>query len=287
MPPWLSHSVLKIGVAGAITAALSVWTDRIDYVWYPLLAVVLVCNDDDEHTLRTAFDRSLGTVLGGVVTFLVHQLLGGWIGVLVAMLLLVPLLHRLGWQSALGTACLVSVMFLMIPAHAALDWGYALNRSLDTAVGCLIAALVGLLFWPRGLQERLKELESSMRSRIEDQLAAHHRWLEGQGARPNPLSPAGCTASTLAMEQLLEAARHGSEVAAIQRHRWRQRLLLWQNLHHHWIQWERMRLQVPQAATATPPDRSAPLPLQMALEEEHHRLMASLRSLHCLWRRDR
>ncbi len=76
-------------------------------------------------------------------------MLDGWTGVLLSLLLILPLLRWLGWQSAAGTAALVSIMFLMIPSHVAMDWSYVFNRTLDTAVGCVIAILVGLLFWPR------------------------------------------------------------------------------------------------------------------------------------------
>ena len=48
-------------------------------------------------------------------------------------------------------------MFLMIPDYTALDWNYVFNRGLDTIVGCIIALLVGLLFWPRGVYEELNQ----------------------------------------------------------------------------------------------------------------------------------
>ncbi|MFY7949821.1 MAG: oligosaccharide flippase family protein, partial [Gemmatimonas sp.] len=48
---------------------------------------------------------------------------------LVSLVLMIPVLQGLGWQSALGTASLISIMFLMIPSHVALNWDYVFNRT--------------------------------------------------------------------------------------------------------------------------------------------------------------
>ena len=151
-------------MAAFVTAALSLWFERIAYVWYPMLAVVTVMEDGDDLSLKAARVRVFGTITGGLVTFLVHTVLAGWQGVLVSLMLMLPLLRWLGWQPAAGTATLVSLMFLMIPSHVALNWDYVFNRTLDTAVGCVIAILVGLLslrlFWPdlavEGNRQRLR-----------------------------------------------------------------------------------------------------------------------------------
>ena len=146
----LLRNSLKLAVAVFITATIAVRTERIEFVWYPLLAAIIVVDDNDDQTVSAATARILGTVMGGLITFMVHTILSGWMGVLVSLLLMIPVLEMLRWQSALGTASLVSIMFLMIPSHAALNWNYVFNRALDTVVGCIVAILVGLLFWPRG-----------------------------------------------------------------------------------------------------------------------------------------
>jgi uncharacterized membrane protein YccC len=315
----LLRSSLKIALAGMITAALSTWTDRIDYVWYPLLAVVMVSYEDDDQTVQAAADRCLGTVAGGGVTFLVHTMLGGWVGVLVSMLVLIPVLRWLRWERSLSTACLVSVMFLMIPSHAAFDWGYALNRSLDTAAGCLIAIAVGLLFWPRNPGLRLLEREAGLKSNLSRQLGNYHRWVLGLQKRPEPVSPALLTAWQVAMEELVGHTTRMSSGRTSpgqdHRDRWPQRSLLWENLLHHWIQWERLIGHLPDNAgrrqpllddvlrqaslldspttgwSPAVPERSAPgigepavaPALLLALEEEQRCLIASFRSLHRLW----
>jgi len=135
MNPELLRKSLKLAVAAFLTAAIAVFFQRIEFVWYPLLAVVVVVDDNDEKTVAAARARILGTVTGGLVTFWVQTILSGWIGVLVSILLMVPVLRLLGWQAGLSTAALVSVMFLMIPGHAELNWNYVFNRALDTSVG--------------------------------------------------------------------------------------------------------------------------------------------------------
>lgn len=194
----LLRNSLKLFVAVFITAAIASWTERIQFLWYPLMAVVIVVDDNDDHTVQAATGRIAGTVLGGLITFLVHTLLSGWIGVLVSLLVMIPLLQLLGWQSALGTAGLTSVMFLMIPSHAALNWDYVFNRGLDTVVGCVVAIAVGLLFWPQNSSGELRSADSRLRRSLQTQLQAYSDWL-GQGrSRPSRWirhrSPTPCNA---------------------------------------------------------------------------------------------
>ena len=68
----LLRNSLKLFVAVFITATIAAWTERIQFVWYPLLAVVIVVDDNDDHTVQAAAGRILGTVVGGLVTFVVH-----------------------------------------------------------------------------------------------------------------------------------------------------------------------------------------------------------------------
>ena len=68
---------LRLGISVLITCAIAQHFDRINFVWYPVLAVIFVVDDQDENTLRAARGRILGTVTGGLVVFLVHTLLSG------------------------------------------------------------------------------------------------------------------------------------------------------------------------------------------------------------------
>jgi len=245
----LLRNSLKLFAAALITAAIAVWTERIQFAWYPLLAVVMVVDDNDDHTLQAASGRILGTVAGGLITFLVHTILGGWIGVLVSMLVMIPVLQLLGWQSALNTASLVAVMFLMLPGHTALGWDYVFNRALDTVVGCIVAILVGLLFWPQNSTSELNAADDRLRRSMQNQLQAYSDWLAQRRSRPNPLDTAPLTNDLQRIEQLVAQERSGPSHQALKRSGWEQRLRLWQLAHFHWIAWERLVAGLPEKQT--------------------------------------
>lgn len=243
--PLLRNS-LKLSVAVFVTATIAVWTERIEFVWYPILAAIIVVDDNDDQTISAASARILGTVVGGLITFLVHTILSGWTGVLVSLVLMIPILQLLGWQSALGTASLTSIMFLMIPSHVALNWNYVFNRALDTVVGCVVAILVGLLFWPRNSFRELSAADQRLRSSLQSQLERYCSWLNGEGPRPAPLNPAPLTADLLRMEQLVGRERSGPRHQRLRQLQWGPRLKLWQQTHAHWIDWERLMEQIPE-----------------------------------------
>ncbi len=242
LDPELLRRSLKLAVAAFLTAAIAVHTARIAFVWYPLLAVVVVVDDDDEQTLQAARARILGTLVGGLVTFLVHTVTGGWMGVLLSILLMVPVLRALGWEAGLSTGALVSVMFLMLPDHARLDWFYVFNRALDTSVGCAIALLVGLLLWPHDLHRQLAETERELLGQLHRQVERYRAWLQEQepGPMPAPMAPMALTGPLERMEWLLRPERALPQRRRLRAQRWPQRLQLWRSVHHHWLQWERL-----------------------------------------------
>ncbi|MFM1799329.1 MAG: hypothetical protein RLZZ117_1607 [Cyanobacteriota bacterium] len=236
----LLRNSLKLAVAIGITAALAEHFDRLSFAWYPLLAVVIVVDDNDDQTLRAASGRILGTVVGCLLTFWVHSVASGWPGVFLTLLLLVPVLRLLGWQSAMGTAGLIPIVFLMIPAHVELDWTYAVDRSLDTAVGCAVALAVGLLFWPRSGLQQLGATEENLRQRLREQLVAYRDWLDGRAPRPDPLPAAALSSSVERLETFLRGQLAGPRGRAPHVVLWRRRVALWQSLRLHWVQWERL-----------------------------------------------
>jgi hypothetical protein len=243
-PPLLRNS-LKLFVAVLLTAAIAVWSQRVAFLWYPLLAVVIIVDDDDDQTVKAATARILGTVSGGLVTFLVHTILNGWIGVLVSLLLMIPLLRLLGWQAGLSTAGKLSVMFLMIPAYVALDWSYVLNRCLDTALGCAIALGVGLLFWPRSVYLELGQADRSLREEIANRLERLLHDLHAGRTRPEPLDPAPLSNTVARMEQLVQRERGGPRHQRLRNSGWERRLRHWQLVLFHWIAWERLLASLP------------------------------------------
>ncbi|MFM7235226.1 MAG: FUSC family protein [Cyanobium sp.] len=253
MPNDLVRQTLRLAIAIFITAAIAHRFGRIAYAWYPLLAVVVVIDDNIDQSFKAAGGRICGTILGGLITFLVHTILGGWIGVLVSLVLMVPVLRVLGWQSSLSTAALVSLMFLMIPRHEELNWDYVFQRSLDTALGCAIAIGVSLLLWPRNGASELLRLERSLRGTLLAQSHAHREWLQGRSGRPDPLPQEPLAAMLLAMERLLARELRGPHAQSLQRQRWPQRLRLWERVQHHWVGWESLLLNLPAVKAVSSP----------------------------------
>jgi len=245
MDPQLVRHCLKVFVAVFITAAIASWSERVTYLWYPLMAVILVVDDNDDLTIQAAAARILGTVMGGLVTFLVHTLLAGWPGVLVSLLLMGPVLRLFGWQAGMGTAGTLSVMFLMLPSHEALNWTYVFNRALDTGVGCAVALGVGLLFWPRDCYHELNRSDAGLRRSLGQQLENYGRWLQQQGPRPAPLDPAPLSAALERMELLVQRERGGPHHRRLRASGWDRRLRLWQQVQFHWVAWERLLAGLP------------------------------------------
>ena len=233
---------LRLGISVLITCAIAQHFDRIDFVWYPILAVIFVVDDQDENTIRAARGRILGTVSGGLVVFLIHTFLSGWIGILVSLLITVPLLRRLGWSSGLSTAVVITVMFLGIHDYTLLNWSYVLNRSIDTLVGICVALVMGHLLWPKDRLKRMEELHQNLMDSLNQRLHQHTRALQGLTPTPPPLHPGLITKDILEIQRLMNieqqlGPRHRQQLTRL---RWKQRVSLWRSLQSHWILIERL-----------------------------------------------
>ena len=233
---------LRLGISVLITCAIAQHFDRIDFVWYPLLAVIFVVDDQDENTIRAARGRVLGTIAGGLVVFLVHTLLSGWIGILVSLLITVPLLRRLGWTSGLSTAVVITVMFLGIPNYTSLDWNYVLNRSIDTLIGICIALVMGHLLWPKNRLKRMEEIHQKLMALLHKRMKYHSQALQGVASTPPPFNPSSITRDILEIQRLINieqqlGPRHRNQLVRL---RWKQRISLWRSLQSHWILVERL-----------------------------------------------
>lgn len=233
---------IKLGLSVLITCAVAQHFDRISFVFYPLLAVILIVDDQDENSFQAARGRILGTVSGGFVVFLVHTILSGWIGIFVSLLITVPLLRRLGWGSGLTTAVVITVIFLSIPGYTNLNWYYILNRSIDTLVGVVIAIAIGRLLWPKNRLMRMEELHQKLLNLLSTRMQQHSQSLLGFKSSPPPLQPGSITKDLLEIQRLvnIEAQLGSKHIKQLTRLRWQQRMSLWRSLHTHWILMERL-----------------------------------------------
>jgi len=278
----LLRQSLRLGLSVLITCAIAQHFQRITYVWYPLLAVTFVVDDQDENTLRAARGRILGTITGGLVTFIVHTILSGWIGILVSLLISIPLLRRLGWSSGLSTAAVITIMFLAIPGYSLLNWGYVVNRSVDTVVGIVVALLTGRLLWPKNRLARMQELHDQLTGILHQRLQLHSAALQGLERKPETIQPEAITKSLLELQRLINVeAGHGPRQAMrLRQRRWPQRMSLWRCQQVRWLLVERLleRLDDTQGAPLLP-ELGRFLDLQRPVSWEPLRLTESLASL--------
>jgi len=256
LSPDLLRQSLRLTVVMFVTAAIALWADRTSYLWYSLNAALIVVDDNDELTIPAASGRVMGTILGALVTFVVHTIASGWMGVLLSCVLCFPLLRLFGWQGGLSTAVNIVVMFLMIPKPTALNWDFVFNRSLDSLIGIVVAVGVAYLFWPRNRLAELDRLDLA---------------LDQQIRAPVVGSAADLTAGYLRLARAVEMAMRSQQASLVQRKRWRQRLLIWETLLHHALELDRHR------ALAETGLRS-PL-LAAAMADEQKRVQQALRSM--------
>lgn len=302
----LLRQSLRLGLSILITCAIAQHFQRITYLWYPLLAVITVVDDQDENSLQAARGRILGTAVGGLVTFLVHTILSGWIGILVSLLITVPVLRRLGWSSGLSTAVVVTVMFLGIDAYTKLNWSYVFNRSLDTLVGIAVALVMGRLLWPKNRLARMQELHQQLEASLQQRLEAHSAALMGESPPPAAINAEAITRQLLELQRLINVENNLGERQArtLKRLRWPQRMSLWRCLQVRWLLVERLIQRVHQELGPNPlPELShylsnhlnepgapaealrlgssgsaLPLPQRIALEEQVTRFQRLIRS---------
>ena len=238
----LLRQSVRLGVSILITCAIAQHFQRITYLWYPLLAVNLIVDDQDENSLRAARGRILGTVSGGLVTFLVHTIMSGWIGILVSLLISIPLLRRFGWTSGISTAVTISVMFLGIHDYATLSWDYVFNRSIDTLVGIIVALVMGRLLWPKNRLARMQELDEQLTNHLQSRIKAHSLALQGKGSAPPAIQTAVITRQLLELQRLInvEMSLGPRHVQRLERDHWPQCLSLWRCQQERWLLVERL-----------------------------------------------
>ena len=240
--PEIVKQSLRLGISALITCAIAMRFERIEYIWYPLLAVITVIDEKDESTMRAASARVLGTITGGLVTFVVHTILSGWTAILVSLLITIPLLRQLGWSAGFPSAAMITIMFLAVPNYTEVDWSYIFNRSLDTIIGIIVAVLICRMLWPRNRLEDMQRLTKGLQHKLNYRLSLLSQWVAGEIPEPNRFQPAEITRDILELQRLLnvEMAQGNRHQKFLKKQGWPQRILLWRSLQVRWIQVERL-----------------------------------------------
>jgi len=255
-----------------------------------------------------------------VVGGLVHSILSGWIGLTVSLVLVVPLLRWLGWQSSRGLGMLVCTLLFLVERYSQLEWLYVGGRILDTLIGIGAVLVVSFLFWPVDRLAEIRTIDTQLRLTIAPRLEALHRGLKQPGPPAvEPSVPLDGNRLIVRLGQLVGDELRSSPDGWAHRQHWRQRQLLWERIQDHSLQMERLTRMLPPGAfaSATTPwlqdlpamlgsggvDRVPALPqrqslvrlatglqlsplLLLALEDELQRLVCSLHSLALASRRD-
>ena len=198
------RAALKYGLAAALAGTLAMNRKDVQFAWYPLVAVVMCMDETDTRVLAASRTRVLGTLTGGLVGGLVHLVLSGWAGLTVSLLLVVPLLRLLGWQSSRALGMLVCSMLFLIERYAEQNWAYVGGRILDTLIGIGAVLVVSFLFWPVDRLAEISSIDAQLRRVITPRLEEIHRGLKDpgplleRGSDPAPQPPGGAPGEAVA-----------------------------------------------------------------------------------------
>jgi uncharacterized membrane protein YccC len=245
------RAALKYGLAAALAGTLAMNRKDVEFAWYPLVAVVMCMDETDTRVLAASRTRVLGTLTGGLVGGLVHMVLSGWVGLTVSLLLVVPLLRLLGWQASRGLGMLVCSMLFLIERYTEQNWAYVGGRILDTLIGIGAVLVVSFLFWPVDRLAEIRSIDAQLRRVITPRLEEIRRGLKEPGPLlERPSLPLIGSRLNLRLAQLVGDELRSAPSGRAHRQHWRQRQLLWERIHHHSLQVERLARLLPPGALA-------------------------------------
>jgi uncharacterized membrane protein YccC len=143
----------SIGVAEVIRQSVSV-----ERSYWVVLTVAIVLRPDLGSVFARALQRGIGTVVGAVLGAVILILIppGPLLLVPVAVFAaLLPYGRERNW--GLFSTFLTPLVVLLIDLLRPLGWGLALDRLIDTLIGCAIVLLVGYAPWPSSWHAHLPQ----------------------------------------------------------------------------------------------------------------------------------
>ena len=230
-------NAIKYFVAAAIAGSIALATDQVSFIWYPLLAVVMCMDETETRVIAASRGRMLGTVAAGVVGFVVHTVLQGWVALTVSLLILVPILRWCRWQAGLATSVIMLSMLFLVAEYSSLDWLYILNRTIDTLIGVLVAIAVSNLLWPINRLAEIHSLDFKLRQLLSKRLLNIQQLLFGTAAAASEAQvPLEGSRLIGQLSQLVNDELRSRPHGAATRKHWRQRCILWERVNHHSMQ---------------------------------------------------
>lgn len=139
---------LRVGISAMIGYLLQYFIFRDHGYWIPLTAII-VSQPFVNATLKKGLQRSLGTMIGVLVSslllFIPFPTIAQFGLILISSLFLVYFLKT---RYAMATFFITMLLVAMLYVESGFDMSLMLGRILFTAIGCAIAILAGFLFFP-------------------------------------------------------------------------------------------------------------------------------------------
>ncbi|HEX3737772.1 MAG TPA: FUSC family protein [Solirubrobacterales bacterium] len=155
---WLRNSVR--GAAGLALAVLVARVTDAENGFWVVLGTISVLRSSALATGTTVVEAITGTVIGIVVGGLIVAALGSDPGLLWAVLPFAVLLGAYSPRAisfTAGQAGFTIVIVVLFNLLNPVGWSVGVVRIEDVAIGCAISLVTGLLFWPRGAADVLRE----------------------------------------------------------------------------------------------------------------------------------
>jgi uncharacterized membrane protein YccC len=203
---WFRNSVR--GAAGLAVAVYIAQRSGLQHSFWVVLGTLSVLRSNALSTGWSVLSALAGTAVGIVVGAGLVIAIGTHEDVLWAVLPVAVLLAAYAPRAisfAAGQAGFTVVLFVLFNLIQPVGWTVGLVRIEDVVIGFAISLGVGLLFWPRGAANLLRENLSSAYGRGADYLVATVRLIIAGGDQRESFGPAAAAAA--AVHQLDDAFR--------------------------------------------------------------------------------
>ena len=145
--------MLSVGVAAVVSQALPVQRS-----YWVVLTVAIVLRPDFGSVFARALQRGIGTMVGAVLGAIILVVIPAGPLLLIPCAVfagLLPYGRDRNW--GLFTTFLTPLVVILIDLLHPVGWSLALDRLIDTALGCAIVLLVGYAPWPSSWHAHLPE----------------------------------------------------------------------------------------------------------------------------------
>lgn len=141
----------------AIAVALTIWLGNIfgiESTFFAVIAAIIAIQPTLSESLNKGYIRVLGTVIGAIVgiifSFFVH---GNPIIIGLGIIVIIVICNKFHWQESI---VLAGVVFISITLSTDKTIVYAVERTLSTILGIVIAVAINYLIYPPHYQNQVK-----------------------------------------------------------------------------------------------------------------------------------